>query len=135
MTDETREKFDETLNQALVDLNAMDLADPQRKVKLEEMRELNKMINETDQVNLSAFDMQEKRRIDEEKNKSLSEIEEKKIKHGWVKVVIEGAIAVGLTVFEVCAHRRDLQDVTKYEETGRYNSTAFRMMRKPRIRK
>lgn len=135
MKDETRISFDEALQKGLEELNEMDLTDPNREKKLQELDRLNKIINETDQVNLSAFDMQEKRRIDEDKNANLAEIENKKIKSGWIKIVIESALAVGLTVFEICAHRADLRDVTRYEESGRYNSTAFRMLRKPRIRK
>lgn len=135
MTDETRMSFDETLQKALDDLNMMDIADPNREKKLKEMQQLNAMINETDQVNQDWYDKQEKRRIDEEKNKSLSDIETKKIKFGWVKVAIEAVVGIGLTVYEVASHRADLRDITKYEENGRYNSTAFRMMRKPRFRK
>lgn len=135
MTDETRNNFDETLQQALEDLKLMDIADPNRDKKLKEMKELNTMINETDQVTQDWFDKQEKRRIDEEKNANLAEIENKKIKAGWIKVGVETVLAIGLTVFEVVSHRQDLRDITKFEESGRYNSTAFRFMRKPRIKK
>ena len=137
MKQETRMEFDETIQNELYAYNSLSDDNPLKEQTLKRLVTLNNIVNETDQVEQEWYDKQEKRRIDEEKNKSTNEVEQKKVKHGYVKMIFEGIVLIGITVYEWTRSTRNLEAVTKFEENNRYTTQAFRLWqgKKPKSRK
>lgn len=127
MTKETNGLFEQTLNDALNSFRKEN-DEKKKEIKLKELKELNEIINAADAAELE----REKRRIDEAKNKELAEIEKKKVRQNWIKIGVEAIVAITLTILGIAADRKDLADVTEFEETGRYNSQSFQMWKNNR---
>lgn len=135
MNDETRELLEEKLIAMLNSLANLKPGSDEHQKLSSDIKVLASTLTEASASEMDAFDKQEKRRIDEQKNKKLEEIEVQKINTGLIKMAVEAVLGVCLTVYEWRKHRQELNIIGKFEETGRWVSTAFRNIKKPRLKK
>ena len=131
MEQQTRELMEEKLIGLLKGIDKMD--DKQRNAAVTDIRALASALNEANSTELEAFDKQEKRRIDENKNQSLAEIEMAKTKFDWKKASLELVKIIGPSLISVYAYNLFQKRVLHFEEFGRIVSTAGRELHLPRI--
>ena len=133
MTEDIRNAMEEKLLSDLEKLKSSGLDDKARETILKETRELASMVHEVDQLEADAFDRQEKRRIDEEKNANLSAIEREKMKVGWQKYLFEAFKILAPIGVSGWLYMRAQKRCLEFEENGRLTSTASRSLGLPRF--
>lgn len=135
MNDETKKMMEDELQLLIIKLENLKPGSEEHQKLSGDIKVLASTLTEASASEMDAFDKQEKRRIDEMKNNRLASIEDDKVKSSYVKLIVEAVLGVGLTIYEWRKHKEELNIVGKFEETGRWVSTAFRNIKKPRLKK
>lgn len=135
MKEETKTLMEDELQMMIVKLENLKPGSEEHQKLSQDIKTLASSLNEANNVEADAYDREEKRRIDEMKNQKLEEIEKQKLQVSMIKMMVEGAIAIGITIYEWHQHKDELDVIGKFEETGRWVSTAFHNIKKPKIRR
>ncbi len=115
--------------------NAKDpkLSDEERTNATERAIKLGQLLVTIDKDNADYYDKQERRRIEEERNKLQNEVESNKQKITFGRAAFEiGKIVVPL-VLQIAAFSGLQGRMFKFEETGRITSTGGKEMHLPRF--
>lgn len=135
--DQIREKLIESLEDKIDILSGMEMGTKEHQMASSDVKNLVSAVNEIDTVNSELYDRQEKRRIDEEKNIRMSEIEKGKSDLSWKKFGFElGKIIVQqipVTAMQLGGYYIFQTRLFEFEENGRLLSNASRQLPLPRI--
>lgn len=132
MTDETYNTLEDVTRNLLTQIEELDIGTKDGKEALTKAVHLTELLISADRDSADYYDKKERRRIDEDRNKAMAEIENNKQKLTSGRVIFEmakllvpmGVSLVGYSIFQ----RRVLQ----FEETGRITSTAGRELHLPK---
>lgn len=131
MNEETRILMEEKLVKLL---NLVEKCDDDQRVKvINDIRLLSTALNDSLSTDIEAFDRQEKRRIDEEKNASMAKIERAKAGFDIKKATFELVKVIIPTVISIAAYDIFQKRVLYFEENGRVSSTAGRELHLPKF--
>lgn len=131
MGEETRELMEEKLSNLLAKLDT--LSGKERSEAVADIKLLAAALNEALQIEMEAFDKQEKRRIDEDKNRSFASLEAQKLQFDWKGAGVDIAKAILATLISIKAYSIFQRRVFDFEENGRLTSTASRELHLPRF--
>lgn len=135
MTNETYEMLEKATQVELERISLYDTESKEQKETLLKAVHLVELLLTADKDFDERLDKEERRRIEEERNKVMASIEQKKQELTWGRVLFEtaklviplGVSFVGYNVFQ--------KRLLKFEETGRVVSTAGRELHLPRFMK
>lgn len=123
---------------AQVQLERIEKADPETKEGKDALAKAVELVNlliSTDKIGYDYHDREERRRIDEEKNKSDNQTEIDKQKLTWSKVGLEMAKAIVPLAVSMIGYNVFQKRLMRFEETGRVCSTAGRELHLPKFMK
>lgn len=135
MTKETYELLEEA---AQVQLKQVTKINPETKEGEEHLAKsirLVELLINTDRYNYEYYDKDERRRIEEERNKAMNETERDKQKLTWGRVGLEMAKLVVPLLVSFAGYNVFQKRILKFEETGRLTSTASRELHLPKFMK
>lgn len=135
MTKETYELLEEA---AQVQLKQVTKINPETKEGEEHLAKsirLVELLINTDRDNYEYYDKDERRRIEEERNKAMNETERDKQKLTWGRVGLEMAKLVVPLLVSFAGYNVFQKRILKFEETGRLTSTASRELHLPKFMK
>ena len=135
MTKETYELLEEA---AQVQLKQVTKINPETKEGEEHLAKsirLVELLINTDRDNYEYYDKDERRRIEEERNKAMNETERDKQKLTWGGVGLEMAKLVVPLLVSFAGYNVFQKRILKFEETGRLTSTASRELHLPKFMK
>lgn len=135
MNEETRNLMEEKLVEMMNELDTLKEGSDEHKNLTSDICQLATKLTEATASEMDAFDKQEKRRIDEQKNKSMTEIEKEKAGFDWRKALTETLKVVLPSVISIYAYNEFQKRILKFEETGRLTTTASRELHLPRFMK
>lgn len=133
MKDGNLEMLEESIEKRLKEIETLEPGSKERQAAVSDAKLLIAAMNETDSTMSDWTDKQEKRRIDENKNRQLAEIEAKKNSLDWKKTVLELLKVVLPTTISIIAYDQFQKRVLYFEENGRINSTAGRELHLPKF--
>lgn len=133
MTDENLARLESSLEAMIKEIETLTPGSKERQNAVQDVRALVAALNETDSTMADWTDKQEKRRIDEEKNQSMAEIEKAKSDLTWKKIFVEFGKILIPSFISVWAYDRFQKRLLGFEETGRVNSTAGRELHLPKF--
>lgn len=131
MGDETRELMEEKLVYLLEMVDK--LQGEERSETVADIKVLSAALNESLQIEDEAFDRQEKRRMDEDKNRSMASIEAQKLQFNWKSAATDIFKAALTTYMSIKAYSFFQKRVFDFEENGRLTSTASRELHLPKF--
>ena len=138
MKQQTLELLEEQLVSECAVLNSDILEQSERSKAIQDIVKLAEQITNAESVRDKAIDDQERRRIDEKRNNSTSEIEKLKLKFDWKRMLIEGGkIAIPALINLVTLHvwKSKFDMMLKFEESGSFKTAASKEVKLPRILK
>lgn len=135
MTDVTYEMLEKAAQVQLENVEKLDAGSKEGKEALAKSINLVELLIATDKDNADYYDKQERRRIEEERNKAQNETERDKQKLTWGRVGLEMAKVVVPLVVSFAGYNVFQKRVLKFEETGRISSTAGRELHLPKFMK
>lgn len=135
MSNETYDLLERAAQVQLEKVDALDAESKEGKEALTKSMHLVELLLTADKDGADYYDKQERRRIEEERNKAANDVERDKQKLTWSRVMFElaklmvplGISFAGYNVFQ--------KRVMKFEETGRISSTAGRELHLPKFMK
>lgn len=133
MTDETYNMLERAVQVQLEAIENLDTESKEGKDALMKSTRLVELLIASDRENLEYYDKEERRRIDEERNKATNETERKKQELTWGRVGLEMAKVVVPLVVSIAGYNVFQKRILKFEETGRISSTAGRELHLPRF--
>lgn len=133
MTDETYTMLEEAAQVQLKNVETLDAGSKEGKEVLAKSIHLVELLITADKDNAEYYDKQERRRIEEERNKAQNETERDKQKLTWGRVGLEMAKVVVPLVVSFAGYNVFQKRVMKFEETGRISSTAGRELHLPKF--
>ena len=101
-----------------------------QKVMVADTKALIDAYNNLCQTENEAKDKEERRKMDKEKNKNMAELESKKAKLSWDRVIFELVKVFGPAGLTIWSYDRIHKRTLKFEETGRISSDAGRSFMK-----
>lgn len=135
MTNVTYEMLEKAVQVQLKNVEALDAGSKEGKEALTKSIHLVELLITTDKDNADYYDKQERRRIEEDRNKAQNETERDKQKLTWGRVGLEMAKVVVPLVVSFVGYNVFQKRVMKFEETGRISSTAGRELHLPKFMK
>lgn len=135
MTNETYEMLEKAAQVQLEKVETLDAGSKEGKEALVKSIHLVELLITTDKDNADYYDKQERRRIEEDRNKAQNETERDKQKLTWGRVGLEMAKVVVPLVVSFAGYNVFQKRVMKFEETGRISSTAGRELHLPKFMK
>lgn len=135
MTDVTYEMLEKAVQVQLEKVGTLDAGSKEGKEALVKSIHLVELLITTDKDNADYYDKQERRRIEEDRNKAMNETERDKQKLTWGRVGLEMAKVVVPLVVSFAGYNVFQKRVLKFEETGRISSTAGRELHLPKFMK
>lgn len=133
MTNETYELLEEAVQNQLKQIENVDTSTKEGKEVLQLAMNLAQLLITTDKDNADYYDKEEKRRIEEERNKAMESVERDKQKLTWQRVCFEMAKVVVPLAIQIVAFGNLQGRMFKFEETGRVTSTGGREMHLPKF--
>lgn len=133
MNKETYELLESAVQAQLNAVSNLSLDTKDGKEALTKATALTELLITADKDNYDYFDKEDRRRIEDEKNKAAAEIEREKSKLTWGRVGLEMGKVIAPMLMSLVAYNVFQKRVLKFEETGRINSTAGRELHFPRI--
>lgn len=133
MTDVTYEMLEKAAQVQLEQVEALDAGSKEGKEALVKSIHLVELLTTADKDNADYYDKQERRRIEEERNKAANEVERDKQKITWSRVGLEMAKVVIPLTIQIIAFGELQKRMFKFEETGRISSTGGREMHIPKF--
>ena len=135
MTEETYGMLERAVQAQLEKVETLDAGSKEGKEALVKSLHLVELLIATDKDNADYYDKQERRRIEEDRNKAINETERDKQKLTWGRVGLEMAKVVVPLVVSFAGYNVFQKRVLKFEETGRISSTAGRELHLPKFMK
>lgn len=135
MTEETYGMLERAVQAQLEKVETLDAGSKEGKEALVKSLHLVELLITTDKDNADYYDKQERRRIEEDRNKAMNETERDKQKLTWGRVGLEMAKVVVPLVVSFAGYNVFQKRVLKFEETGRISSTAGRELHLPKFMK
>lgn len=135
MTEETYGMLERAVQAQLEKVETLDAGSKEGKEALVKSLHLVELLITTDKDNADYYDKQERRRIEEDRNKAMNETERDKQKLTWGRVGLEIAKVVVPLVVSFAGYNVFQKRVLKFEETGRISSTAGRELHLPKFMK
>lgn len=135
MTEETYGMLERAVQAQLEKVETLDAGSKEGKEALAKSLHLVELLIATDKDNADYYDKQERRRIEEDRNKAMNETERDKQKLTWGRVGLEMAKVVVPLVVSFAGYNVFQKRVMKFEETGRISSTAGRELHLPKFMK
>lgn len=135
MTEETYGMLERAVQAQLEKVETLDAGSKEGKEALVKSLHLVELLIATDKDNADYYDKQERRRIEEDRNKAMNETERDKQKLTWGRVGLEMAKVVVPIVVSFAGYNVFQKRVLKFEETGRISSTAGRELHLPKFMK
>lgn len=135
MTEETYGMLERAVQAQLEKVETLDAGSKEGKEALVKSLHLVELLIATDKDNADYYDKQERRRIEEDRNKAMNETERDKQKLTWGRVGLEMAKVVVPLVVSFAGYNVFQKRVMKFEETGRISSTAGRELHLPKFMK
>ena len=135
MTEETYGMLERAVQAQLEKVETLDAGSKEGKEALVKSPPLVELLITTDKDNADYYDKQERRRIEEDRNKAMNETERDKQKLTWGRVGLEIAKVVVPLVVSFAGYNVFQKRVLKFEETGRISSTAGRELHLPKFMK
>lgn len=133
MTETTYNLLEEVVQTQLRRTKSFDTETKEGKDALAKSVQLTELLITADKDNADYYDKEERRRIEEERNKAATEVEKEKQKLTWGRVGFEmGKVLLPLAA-QIAAFGVLQKRMFKFEETGRINSTGGREMHLPRF--
>lgn len=132
MTEETYNLLEEAAQVQLRQVMKNDPETKEGKDHLVKSIQLVDLLVNTDRDNAEYYDKQERRRIEEERNKAMNETERDKQKLTWGRVGLEMAKVVVPLAVSFAGYNVFQKRILKFEETGRLTSTASRELHLPK---
>lgn len=135
MTEETYNMLEEAVQVQLQNVSRLEPGTKEGKEALARSNHLVELLIATDKDNADYYDKEEKRRIEEERNKAMIQTERDKQKITWGRAALEMSKVVVPTVLTMIGYNVFQKRVMKFEETGRITSTAGRDLHLPKFTK
>ena len=135
MTETTYNLLEEAAQVQLEAVKSMDATTKEGNEALAKSIRLVELLITTDKDNADYYDKQERRRIEEERNKAMDATERKKQELTWGRVGLEMAKVVVPLVVSFAGYNVFQKRILKFEETGRLTSTAGRELHLPKFMK
>lgn len=135
MTEETYGMLERAVQAQLEKVETLDAGSKEGKEALVKSLHLVELLITTDKDNADYYDKQERRRIEEDRNKAMNETERDKQKLTWGRVGLEMAKVVVPLVVSFAGYNVFQKRVLKFEETGRISSTPGRELHLPKFMK
>lgn len=133
MTTETYEMLERAVQVQLENVEKRNIETKEGKESLTKSIHLVELLVTADKDNADYYDKQERRRIEEEKNKAANEVERDKQKLTWGRVGFEMTKVIVPLAIQIFAFGSLQKRMFKFEETGRISSTGGREMHLPRF--
>lgn len=135
MTEETYGMLERAAQVQLENVETLDAGSKEGKEALTKSIHLVELLITADKDNSDYYDKQERRRIEEERNKAQNETERDKQKLTWDRVGLEMAKVIVPLLVSFAGYNVFQKRVLKFEETGRISSTAGRELHLPKFMK
>lgn len=135
MTEETYNMLEKAARVQLQNVNNLDPGNKEGKDALTKSIHLVELLVTADKDNADYYDKEERRRIEEDRNKAVNEIEHNKQKLTGGRVTFEMAKVIAPLVISFVGYNVFQKRILKFEETGRITSTAGRELHLPRFMK
>lgn len=135
MTKETYELLEAASQVQLKNVAEFETGSKEAKEALTKSLHLVELLATVDRDADEYHDKQERRRIEEERNKAQNETERDKQKLTWGRVGLEMAKVIVPLVVSFAGYNVFQKRILKFEETGRICSTAGRELRLPKFMK
>lgn len=134
MQDETFTLLEDTIQKQLLEIKGMDESQETERSKLtQDTVKLIEKMTEAETASAKWYDDQQRREIEKERNKSSIELEYHKQQMDWKRMALEiGKITVP-TILPLLIWRKSFKEMLKFEETGRFTTSASRELRLPKI--
>lgn len=135
MKKETKELLEQELVTELKAIKTKSVNDEGHKTAMNNIKVLADVISNDEKIESDERDRAERRRIDEEKNKSLSKIESKKADVTFGKVSLEILKVAIPSVLSIVAYDIFQKRLLEFEEHGRLTTSAGKELHLPRFQK
>ncbi|WP_287643438.1 hypothetical protein [Bacteroides sp.] len=132
MTEETYNLLEGAAQFQLRKVTEIDPGTEEGREHLAKAIHLVELLINTDRDIADDYDKQERRKIEEERNKAMNEIERDKQKLTWGRVGLEMAKVVVPLVVSFAGYNVFQKRILKFEETGRLTTTASRELHLPK---
>lgn len=129
MTRETYDMLEERIQQNLEMLDTLEGG--VRKSITDETARLVELLIAADKEDAERYDKQERRRIDEDRNKATAEVEMSKQEITWKRVGLEMAKLIVPLSMSMAGYDFFQKRMIKFEETGRFTSAVSRELHLP----
>ena len=133
MTDETYELLESAAQVQLKAVESLDATTKEGKEALARSIHLVELLVSKDRDDMEYYDKQERRRIEENRNKAQDETERKKQELTWGRVSLEMAKVVVPLAVSIAGYNVFQKRILTFEETGRITSTAGRELHLPKF--
>lgn len=133
MTNETYNMLEEGVQDLLEQMKTLNISTKEGKETLAKATTMVTLLTEVDRTDAEVHDKEERRRIEEEKNKAANETEREKQKLTWGRAIFEMAKVTVPTVVTAIFFGKYQKRMFKFEETGFIKSTGGREMHLPRL--
>lgn len=132
MTIETLREMEVIIQNNLADIKeGLDVEEQERALKVVEL--LSKQMEAHERAAMEYYDKEERRRIEEDKNRTNAELESKKSELTWKRVLFELTKVLLPTGLSIAAYEVFQKRLLKFEETGRLTSNASKGLNLPRF--
>ena len=135
MTDKTYTLLETAVQVQLERIGELDPETKEGKDALSKAISLVDQLITTDKNESDGYDKQERRRIEEERNKAADATERKKQELTWGRVTLEMAKVVVPLIISFVGYNVFQKRLMKFEETGRITSTAGKELHLPKFMK
>lgn len=135
MTEKTYDLLEKAVQKQLEAVEEIETDTKEGKEALTKSIQLTELLVSVDRDQNDAWDKQEKRRIEEERNKASNNVEIQKQSLTWGRVGLElGKVVVPILV-SFAGYNVFQKRILRFEETGRISSTAGRELHLPKFMK
>lgn len=100
---------------------------------IKRIEKLSEVLTQAELANAKAVDDAERRRIDEVRNENMVQLEKQKQKMDWKRWALEVAKIVFPVMAPLVIWRKSFVEMIRFEETGRFTSSASKELRLPKI--
>ena len=133
MNEVTYGLLEEAVQTQLTNIGDLDADSKEGKEALTRSIHLVELLLTADRDGMEYTDKEEKRRIEEERNKAMEQIERDKQKITWGRVGLEMSKVVVPLLIQLVAFGSYWRKTLKFEETGRITSSVGREMHFPKF--
>ena len=134
MQNETLDMLEEQIQRDIKRLGTFGSNDQASRSKaVQDVAKLMEKLTEAENAMAKWTDDEERRKLDEERNKSTVELERQKQSMDWKRWLLEISKVAVPTLIPLIVWRKSFLEMLKFEETGRLTTSASRELRLPKI--